>query len=297
MRIAFFGLPLAAVLLSGDGHEIAIAVLSRPDAPGARKIAHLIGAERVHAKGEIGDSELPFVLSDLRPDLLVSWFWTAKLPMAAVRAARLGGVGAHPSLLPRHRGPDPYYAAIDQGDAETGVTIHRIDGEYDTGAVLAQAAIAIDPECNAWQLARALDRPSLRLLRDTVSKLARGETIEDRVQDEARATWAGMPSLSDCALKWRWPTERILRRVRALAPVPGAFTELSGRFLTVQRARRAATYPRALAPGEAAIVDGCAVVRTGDGAVALLSGEIDGETLDAAGLCTIVARSREKMIG
>jgi methionyl-tRNA formyltransferase len=297
MRIAFFGLPLAAVLLSGDGHDIPIAVLSRPDAPGARRIARLIGPERIHAKGAIADPELLGVLLDLRPDLLVSWFWTAKLPMAAVRAARLGGVGAHPSLLPRHRGPDPYYAAIDQGDSETGVSVHRIDGEYDTGAVLAQAVIGIDPEWNAWQLARKLDRPSLWLLRDTVSRLARGEAIENRVQDQARATWAGMPSLSDCALKWRWPTERILRRVRALSPVPGAFTELSGRFLTVHRARRATTYPRALAPGEAAIVEGCAVVRTGDGAVVLLSGEIDGEMLDAAGLCTIVARSREKVIG
>jgi methionyl-tRNA formyltransferase len=297
MRIAFFGLPLAAVLLVGDGHEIPLAVLSRSDAPGARRLARLIGRTRVHAKGDLAEPVLLSVLAEIRADLLVSWFWTSKLPVAAVLTARLGGIGVHPSLLPRHRGPDPYYAAIDQGDSETGVSVHRIAGEYDTGAVLAQAVLAIDPEWNAWQLARRLDRPSLRLLRDTVSRLSRGETIEEHVQDESRATWAGTPSLSDCALRWIWPTEKILGRVRALSPAPGAFTELSGRVLTVHRARRAETYPRALAPGEAAILDDVAVVRTGDGAVVLLSGEIDGETLDAAGLRSIVARSREKVIG
>jgi methionyl-tRNA formyltransferase len=297
MRIAFFGLPLAAVLLARDGHEIPIAVLSRENAPGARRIARLIGRSRVAAKGTMGDRELLDALAGAHPDLLVSWFWTAKLPAAFVRAARLGGVGAHPSLLPRHRGPDPYFAAIDCGDRDTGVSIHRIDREYDTGSVLAQTVVAIDPRWNAWQLARALDRPSLALLRETVSRLARGETIAERPQDESFATWAPMPSLADCALTWRWPTEKIVRRVRALAPAPGAFTELGGLFLTVLRVRASERYPGVLAPGEAAVVDGIAVVRTGDGAVDLLSGEINGEVLDAAGLCSIVARSRDKVVG
>jgi len=297
MRIAFFGLPLAAVLLAADGHEIALAVLSRPGAPGARRLARLVGRSRVFAKGDLADQALLDVLSRARTDLLVSWFWTSKLPMAAVRSARLGGVGAHPSLLPRHRGPDPYFAAIDQGDRDTGVSVHRIAGEYDTGPVLARAVVAIDPSWNAWQLARRLDRPSLRLLRDVVSRLSRGEAIDERAQDETLATWAAVPSLADCALRWSWPTEKILRRVRALSPAPGAFTELSGSILTILRARRAENFPRALAPGEAAVVDGLAVVRAADGAVVLLCGEIDGENLDAAELCTIVSRSREKVIG
>src|SRR6185436_17968339 len=109
----------------------------------------------------------------LQPDLLVSWFWTTRLPMALIEAARFGGIGAHPSLLPRHRGPDPTYWAIASGDVETGVTVHRIAEDYDTGAILAQERLAIDPHWNAWNLARALDRPSLRLLRATAARFAR----------------------------------------------------------------------------------------------------------------------------
>ena len=105
----------------------------------------------------------------LEPDLLVSWFWTTRLPMSLVGAARFGGIGVHPSLLPRHRGPDPTSWAIAAATPRPGVTVHRLEEDYDTGAILAQARLTIDPTWNAWNLARALDRPSLRLLRETVA--------------------------------------------------------------------------------------------------------------------------------
>ena len=154
----------------------------------------------------------------------MSWFWTTKLPASIIECNRLGGIGVHPSLLPRHRGPDPYFAAIDQGDKVTGVTVHRIGDEYDTGSILASQEVPIDEDWNAWQLARKLDRPSIALLRKTVAELAAGKTPVESVQDEARATWAPPPTLTDCALRWSWPTEQLLRRIRALAPAPGAFT-------------------------------------------------------------------------
>ena len=207
--------------------------------------------------------------------------------------ARLGGIGVHPSLLPRHRGPDPYYAVIDQGDTVTGVTVHRIASEYDTGAMLGSRAMAIGPEWTAWQLARKLDRPSLELLRETVLRLARGEVVPEQDQDESLASWANSPSASDCALVWSSSTAAILRRIRALSPAPGAFTEIHGQLLTILKARGATAYPRALEPGEAAVVDGTAIVRTADGAIELLVGEIDELRFDRAALATLVAQGRE----
>ena len=93
------------------------------------------------------------------PDLLVSWFWTKRIPARLLSVAP--AVGVHPSLLPRHRGPDPYFWAIDAGDETTGVTAHRLDATYDTGPILAQRTLEIRPSWDAWRLARALDRPSL----------------------------------------------------------------------------------------------------------------------------------------
>lgn len=296
MKIAFFGLPLAACLLLEDGHDIGLAMLSFPKAPGHRRILRNLPKEYVWVKGERTEQELRSALDRFSPDLLVSWFWTSRIPIDFVRAARLGGIGAHPSLLPRHRGPDPYFAAIDQGDAQTGVTIHRIDAEYDTGEILAQQELAIDPSWNAWQLARKLDRPSLASLREVVRRMDRGQVLPERAQDERLATWAPEPTADDCALVWEWPTATLIRRIRALSPTPGAFTEIGGQIVTITRASPASSCPRALAPGEATVVSGVAVVRTGDHAIELLAGETEDQPLDTAELASLVARARQKVI-
>ena len=296
MRIAFFGLPLAALLLAEDGHDIVVCVLSRKDSPGRRRITRLL-SRRVSLRGELPEQAILEQLRGAKPDLLVSWFFTAKLPTSFVGTASQGGIGVHPSLLPRHRGPDPYFAAIDQGDPTTGVTVHRIEAEYDTGAILGSREIAIDPTWNAWQLARRLDRPSLELLRATVLRLAAGEALHERKQDERLATYAPLPSDADCALDWSWPAERLLRRIRALSPAPGAFTQIGGQILTILAARPAPTFPRALLPGEAAVVDDTAVIRAGDGGVALVLADLDGTLLDEKELVAVIARNRDLVLG
>jgi methionyl-tRNA formyltransferase len=296
VRIAYFGLPLAALLLLEDGHEIECAVISRPESVGLRRLARQLGNGRVYPRLEAPFDALAARLRAASVDLLVSWFWTTKLPPMVFRAARLGGIGVHPSLLPRHRGPDPYFAAIDRGDPETGVTVHRISEEYDAGAVFAMERVPIDERWNAWQLARRLDRPALELLRAVLRRLASGEAVPETPQDEGLATWAPSPTLSDCALFWSWPTDHLLRRIRALAPVPGAFTEIHGKTLTLVKAERASDFPRALAPGEAAVVDEAAIVRTGDGAIRLLEGECEGLVLDRRALSVLVARRSDLVL-
>lgn len=291
MRVAFLGLPLAALALQVDGHDVAVAFISRRDGVGLRRLRRRLGEPNVWLKGERTEEDFAACLRVLAPDLLVSWFWTGKIPLEWVRTARLGAIGAHPSLLPRHRGPDPYFAAINAGDPETGVTVHRIDAEYDTGPMLLQQALRIDPSWNAWQLARKLDRPSLALLREAVGRFARGEPVAERAQDARFATWAETPGVEDCALVWSESTDRIARKIRALAPAPGAFTEIGDLLVTVQEARPAEHFPRALAPGEAATVGGAVVVRTSDGALELVRVELeDGEILDGAALAARVER-------
>src|SRR5262245_20379290 len=95
--IAFFGLPLAACLLAEDGHDLGIAVLSPVDAPGRRRAIRRL-PRVLDARAAGFDAEVDRALRDLRPDLLVSWFWTRKLPERWIASARLGGIGAHPSL-------------------------------------------------------------------------------------------------------------------------------------------------------------------------------------------------------
>ncbi|MDF2693125.1 MAG: Methionyl-tRNA formyltransferase, partial [Labilithrix sp.] len=188
---------------------------------------------------------------------------------------------------------DPTFWAIDAGDSETGVTAHLLDDEYDTGGILGQKRLAIDPSWSAWRLAKKLDRPSLALLRETVSAYARGEPPMPRAQDEALATAAPAPEDDQLEIRWADRAEAIVRRIRAASPWPGAFTEIAGTIVTVTRGRATSDVPRALEQGEACVRDdGIVVVRAGDGGVELLDGRIDYDdderVLDTAALAELV---------
>lgn len=288
MKIAYFGLPLGALLLAHDGHELGPIVLSPVAAPGRRRLRRLapdlLDAEAAQAdfEGRIdaAANATPF-------DVLVSWFWTRKLPARWLNRARLGGIGVHPSLLPRHRGPNPYFWAIDEGDEQAGVTLHRLTDEYDTGGVLASRSLPVAGR-DTWQLARALDRPSLALLRETVARLARGERLTEAEQDEALASWAPEPSGDELRVDFGWSTERVLRRIRALSPTPGVALEVNGVRLFVTRAVAADSFVKALLPGEAHVSDAL-VLRTADGAVQVTRAFFPGPETDAASASDVVA--------
>jgi methionyl-tRNA formyltransferase len=292
VRIAFFGLPLAAVLLARDGHDVAYAAACRR-APGLRRLRARIAPGHTSVRPDVGSDATFAAVKSARPDLIVSWFWTTRLPARLLALAP--SVGVHPSLLPRHRGPDPYFWTIDAGDEVAGVTAHRLDVEYDTGAILGQRMLRVESGWTSWKLARALDRPSLALLREVVRAYADGRPPAPVAQDESRATLAPEPDDKELAIRWSWPAARIERRVRAAAPAPGAWTEIGETIVVLTRVRVTADFPRVLAAGEAAVrADGTAVVRAGDDALELLEGvDEDGErVLARADLADIVASSK-----
>lgn len=293
MRVAFFGLPLAALLLHHDGHRIVYAGICRREALGVRRVRRVLGRV-VRMVPDLSDRDTVARVRAAKPDLIVSWFWTKRLPKSVLAIAP--AIGVHPSLLPRHRGPDPYFWAIDRGDRETGVTAHVLDREYDTGAILGRKKLRIEPTWSSWTLAKKLDRPSLTLLREIVSKYQNGTPPKPVAQPKRGVTEAPSPTDDDLELRWRWSADRLVRRIRAASPWPGAFTELGGETLVVTDAEATDRFPLALAPGEAAIrADGAVVVRAGTGAVRLLAArrEYDESTLDEASLRRLV----EKMSG
>ncbi|MDF3065677.1 MAG: hypothetical protein K0R38_1278 [Polyangiaceae bacterium] len=291
MKIAYFGLPLGALLLAADGHRLGPVVLAPVDAPGRRRLTraypHLLDAS---ALGSELEEQVDAALADERPDLLASWFWTRKLPSRWLSQPR-GAIGVHPSLLPRHRGPNPYFWSIDAGDAVTGVTVHRLEAEYDTGRLLGAKSIPVGSR-DAWQLARALDRPSLEVLRTTVARLSQGEPVPEEEQDPALVTWAPEPSGDELRVDFGWTTERVLRRVRALSPTPGVALSVEGVELFVTRAEAQRDYLTALLPGEAHISAELSL-RTGDGAVRVTRAffpELEEEAATAADVAHLLKR-------
>ena len=295
-RILYFGLPLGALLLAADGHAFAGTVLSPGAAPGRRRLLRSFTSPVLEAR-ELEGAEGRALRAELErdpPDLLVSWFWTRRLSPLWLELPKLAAFGVHPSLLPRHRGPDPFYWAIDAGDRETGVTAHLLDEDYDTGALLGSERLEIG-ERNAWQLARALDRPSLRVLRQTAARYRAGNAPQPLAQDEALSTLAPAPDAEGLRVLWDWPSARILRRVRALSPIPGLALEIEGVRFHVTAARLAEKYAQALEPGEAELdLEQGVTLRTGDGAVVVERATLEHDDERPIGAIELVQQVRAR---
>ena len=130
-------------VVRGTGHE-PVAFLTMRNADGRYGPPAHTG-DLVLAAGADLDVLLPTrrstiapLLASMHPDLVVCMGFPWKIPPDALAVPRLGWLNAHPSLLPRHRGPLPVAWAIREGDDEVGITFHLMDAELDTGPILSQ---------------------------------------------------------------------------------------------------------------------------------------------------------------
>ncbi len=283
LRIAYFGLPLGAVLLLGSGFDLVSIALGHPDAIGARRVRRR-SRGLVLGRPRLEEPSVLRAIASTQPDVILSWFWPKRIPRAVLALAARGAFGVHPSLLPRHRGGDPYFHAILAGDSETGVTLHRLEAAYDTGAIIDATSVAIRSSDDAWRLARRMDRPSLRLLLRCAERLRDGERLEGRPQDDASATLAEPPSEDDLAFDWDRDAPYLERLTRAAGPTPGAIAQLGDTLVAVLAARVITDAPRVLAPGEAYFIEGRVYVRTGDGGALAIDHVRIEETEDEAGV-------------
>jgi methionyl-tRNA formyltransferase len=143
----------------------------------------------------------------------------------------MGVVNVHPSLLPRHRGPCPVERAILEGDAETGVAFMLTDDGWDTGPLLRTIRTGILPGENAGDLSSRLSLLACRELAGVLGGYLAGALVPE--EQSGTATQADKFTEPETWLDWNQPAEAVERRVRALAPVPGARTLFRGRMLKV----------------------------------------------------------------
>ncbi len=200
------------------------------------------------------------------PDLIVVAAFGQILRPDVLELPPYGCINVHASLLPRWRGASPVQAAILAGDAETGVTIMRMDEGVDTGPILSQRAIAIRPEDTAASLGARLADLGAELLLETLPLYLKGK-IAPQPQPEEGATYAPLLQKEDGRLDFSRPVAELERRVRAMYPWPVAFMEWDGRRLRVLRAR--VGEGKSPAPGTRLIVQGRPAVGAADGVLIL----------------------------
>ena len=239
LRIVFMGTPeLAAVslrrLIAAPEFELA-AVVTQPDQPKGRGLkltpspvkevalqANLPVLQPQRAREENFIQQL----AALKPELIAVAAYGQILPKAILDLPRFGCLNVHTSLLPKYRGAAPIQTAILNGDAETGVTIMKMDVGLDTGDILTQERTPIDAADNSQTLHDRLANIGAELLARTIPQYVAG-AIQQHAQPAEGATYAAKIKKQDGEIDWRQPARVIWNRIRALVPWPGAFTHLS----------------------------------------------------------------------
>jgi methionyl-tRNA formyltransferase len=244
LRIVFMGTPRFAVpslrRLAAGRHPV-IAVVTQPDRatgrgrrvqPPAVKEAAIELCIPVLQPERARDPDFAAELQRLAPDLCVVVAYGQILPRTVLDIPRLGCINAHASLLPHLRGAAPIQRALLAGDAETGVTIMRINERMDAGDVHCARHVSILPSDDSASLSAKLAELSAELLEDTVEAIADGRASATP-QDDAAATYAPMLKPEEREIDWTQNAASIERRIRAFRPEPGAFTFHDGERLKI----------------------------------------------------------------
>ncbi|MEW6445088.1 MAG: methionyl-tRNA formyltransferase [Pseudomonadota bacterium] len=246
-RIIYAGTPDFAVpalrALIEAGRDV-VAVYTQPDRPAGRgrkltpspvKQAALEAGIPVYQPLSLRDDEAQAELSALGPDLMVVAAYGLLLPKAVLDMPAHGCVNLHASLLPRWRGAAPIQRAIEAGDAETGITLMRMDVGLDTGDMLAKSACPIGPDDTSQSLHDRLAAMGAELLMARLPELLAG-ALKGEAQDEERVTYAKKLDKAEARIDWSRPATEIARRVMAFNPWPVAETGWKGETLRIWRA-------------------------------------------------------------
>ena len=284
MRVVFMGSPEFAVpclrALVG-AHEVAL-VVSQPDKPAGRggqmhapavKTAALELGLPIAQPKSARTGELEAALRATNAELAVVVAYGKILPKAVLEALPRGCINVHASLLPAYRGAAPVQWSVIHAQTETGVAIMQLDEGMDTGPVLLERRVPIDPDETSGELLARLAPLGAASLLEAVAGLEAG-TLPAQAQDHARASHAPMLTKSDGAIDFAQPAHLVAARIRGVDPWPGAQALLRAQIVKLFRAR----------PGSGSGVPGTVLVLDASGAtVATTDGAIVIREIQAAG--------------
>lgn len=244
MRIVLVGqAPFGAKVLEKllqRGEEV-VAVYTPPDRPGGRldplKEAAITNDIPVYQPASYKDDQVFEEYKGLEPELTILAFVTDIIPEHYFKAASIGAICYHPSLLPLHRGASAINWAIIKGERKTGLTIFWPDGGIDTGPILLQKEVEIGPDDTTGSLYfNHLFPMGVDAIVESVDLIKEGKAPKDP-QPEEGATYE--PPCGDrvASIDWSKPGQVIYNLVRGCDPQPGAYSYRQGEQVRFYAAR------------------------------------------------------------
>ena len=255
-----FGVPILYRLVR-DGYNIS-AVVTQPDRPAGRgrqlapppvKVAALKLGLPVYQPDRARDPEFIVQLRNLSPTAIIVAAFGQILPRAILEIPAMGAINVHASLLPDLRGASPIAEAIARGYRRTGVTIMLMDEGLDTGPVLAQRPVDIEPEDTAESLSQRLSEVGAELLSETLPRWFAGE-IQPVPQDHSAATYTKPLTKESGRVDWNLPAEKIERLCRAYYPWPGCYTRWDDKIVKLLKVKAVSQWAGRDEPGRVVLL-------------------------------------------
>ncbi|MDP2423128.1 MAG: methionyl-tRNA formyltransferase [Bacteroidales bacterium] len=298
-RIVFMGTPDFAVPSLRVLHEASYtisAVVTAPDKPQGRGLKLKSSPVKEFAlqlklpvlqPPNLKDKALLTELMHFNADLFVVAAFRM-LPEKIWAMPEFGCINLHASLLPQYRGAAPINWAIINGEATTGVSTFFIEREIDTGHIIMQESVDIQPDETAGELHYRLMLAGASLLLKTVDAIRQGnaEITAQKILTTGIDTLKMAPKIhkTDCRINWTWPTATIHNFIRGLSPYPGAYTRFvssDGKIYDVKIYKsKLCDEHFSSPPGKLIVADRNTrlFVNTADGWIELLEMQIQGKT-------------------
>jgi methionyl-tRNA formyltransferase len=159
-----------------------------------------------------------------------------------------GTINLHASLLPQYRGAAPINWAIIRGELQTGVTTFRLQHAIDTGNILMQQRVDIDPQETAGTLHDKLMTVGANLMVKTLQGIENNSITEMPQQTTDELKSAPKIFTETCRIVWDQPAVIILNFIRGLSPYPAAFSTLHGKKIKIYDAE-AEVFAHTFLPG------------------------------------------------
>ena len=287
-KIVFLGTPnIAGMVLSKllSLNSNVVAVLTQPEKSFGRGLKSVISpvgsiaaANNLLLYQPKTNTEIEHILSDIGADVLVVVAYGRLLSNKSLCQAKFGAVNVHGSLLPKYRGPSPIQATILEGDKKTGTTFIEMTEGMDTGPILSQQSIYVNPKDTTASLSEKISKLACDNIEQTLNDYLSGN-IKPQKQDERIVTYCHLITKDNGLINWQDSAETIQRQVRAYNPWPQAFTFWGKNKLAILDSN---ITKQRLIPGHVRLGDGRMLVGTSTSALEILNLQPSGKKMMAA---------------
>ncbi|MFH0702687.1 MAG: methionyl-tRNA formyltransferase [bacterium] len=233
MKIIFFGMPEGIVCLNaliGQNKNIIALVPPAPTHSMHNLMVQVAEQNKIPVLFfQKSPKEKDFIesLKEIKPDIGIVCAFDHLLPKEILEIPQLGFINYHPSLLPEYRGGNPYFHVILNDEKKTGVTIHYMDENFDTGDIIDQWETEISSLETLGTLLYRLNAQAAQMIINLIEKFEKGENIPRKPQVKTgnfKTSPVIYPEKGQISIDWSKDSSYIERFTRACNPIFGATT-------------------------------------------------------------------------